>query len=151
MTVSEFQEHFRYQLALVPTSTPDSAGYKQYRRDVGKVMSRMIYSLRLQGVKGPERHWFNKSLQLLRPNFRTYLYRVDKNCQLCLLPIFTLAEATIDHIIPRACGGSNKLDNQQLAHGQCNVYKGCRMIQSFVDRTAGLAPALTTSKAAVLL
>jgi len=31
---------------------------------------------------------------------------------------------TIDHIIPICRGGSNKVENLQLAHAQCNTMKG---------------------------
>lgn len=34
--------------------------------------------------------------------------------------------ATIDHIQPRARGGSDEFENLQLAHAQCNKVKGCR-------------------------
>jgi 5-methylcytosine-specific restriction endonuclease McrA len=61
--------------------------------------------------------------------------RDGDNCALCGEPIdFTLAPAgrthgrsmgvSIDHIIPRAAGGSDDFTNLQLAHGPCNRRKG---------------------------
>lgn len=35
-------------------------------------------------------------------------------------------EFTIDHVIPRSCGGRNALDNLRPAHRQCNQIKGDR-------------------------
>jgi 5-methylcytosine-specific restriction endonuclease McrA len=33
-------------------------------------------------------------------------------------------DATLDHIVPRAHGGSNRLSNLQAVHGRCNRFKG---------------------------
>lgn len=35
--------------------------------------------------------------------------------------------ATLDHIQPRAKGGSDRLENLQLTHAQCNKVKGCKV------------------------
>ena len=53
------------------------------------------------------------------------LWRHSHICGLCKEPIDSFEEATVDHIIPRARGGSNRFDNLQLAHEQCNQGKGC--------------------------
>lgn len=63
--------------------------------------------------------------------------RDGDNCALCGKPIdFTLPRdgtrrvpgrsmgASVDHIVPRAAGGSENLSNCQLAHGVCNQRKG---------------------------
>lgn len=44
-------------------------------------------------------------------------------CALCHKPL-RLVEATLDHIIPRARGGEDTLENLQLAHNLCNKLKG---------------------------
>lgn len=55
------------------------------------------------------------------------LWRHSHICGLCKEPIDSFEEATVDHIIPRARGGSNRFDNLQLAHENCNSEKGCRL------------------------
>ncbi|MHA7857702.1 MAG: HNH endonuclease [Henriciella sp.] len=35
--------------------------------------------------------------------------------------------ATIDHIIPKSKGGSDRAENLQLAHARCNKIKGNRL------------------------
>lgn len=55
------------------------------------------------------------------------LWRHSHICGLCKQPIDSFEEATVDHIIPRARGGSNRFDNLQLAHGGCNEDKGCHL------------------------
>ena len=47
----------------------------------------------------------------------------DNTCQYCLQK-FPLRELTIDHVKPRALGGSNSNSNRTLACKQCNCRKG---------------------------
>lgn len=53
------------------------------------------------------------------------LWKHSHICGLCKQPIDSFEEATVDHIIPRARGGSNRFDNLQLACEPCNNQKGC--------------------------
>jgi len=54
---------------------------------------------------------------------RVRLYARDNGiCQLCMEPV-SFEEFTIDHVIPRAKGGSNNIDNLQIAHDKCNEGK----------------------------
>lgn len=57
---------------------------------------------------------------------KDFLWKISgtKRCGICLLPIATKEEATVDHKIPRSRGGSNRMDNLQLAHATCNQEKG---------------------------
>lgn len=67
-------------------------------------------------------------------NARFAIYERDQSvCQLCfgivdldLAPTARMA-ATLDHIIPRACGGSDDPGNLQLAHRACNSAKGAKV------------------------
>jgi len=46
-------------------------------------------------------------------------------CALCQQVIEDpVAEANIDHIVPRAAGGLNRLENYQATHAECNRIKG---------------------------
>ena len=49
-------------------------------------------------------------------------------CGLCGKPIESESELTVDHIIPRAMGGSTTYENCQLAHKACNFRKGNKYI-----------------------
>jgi 5-methylcytosine-specific restriction endonuclease McrA len=47
-------------------------------------------------------------------------------CHWCGCPL-RLGTATLDHFIPRACGGGNRFENIVLACLGCNSRRGCRM------------------------
>lgn len=49
-------------------------------------------------------------------------------CALCSKPIESENELTVDHIIPRAMGGSTTYENCQLAHKECNLRKGNKYV-----------------------
>lgn len=55
------------------------------------------------------------------------LWRHSHICGICKDPIESIHDATVDHILPLAHGGSNRFDNFQLAHEQCNSEKGCKL------------------------
>lgn len=48
-------------------------------------------------------------------------------CGICGQPILPDQQTTIDHILPIAAGGTNALDNLQLAHSRCNLLKGAKV------------------------
>ncbi|MDE2935971.1 MAG: HNH endonuclease signature motif containing protein [Chloroflexota bacterium] len=50
----------------------------------------------------------------------------DGQCGICGQAIDDLRATHVDHIIPRAKGGSDRLTNLQLAHARCNTAKGDR-------------------------
>lgn len=50
------------------------------------------------------------------------------DCGLCLRPITSLEELTVDHIKPRMLGGNSRKDNLQPAHSSCNLSKGSRRL-----------------------
>lgn len=45
-------------------------------------------------------------------------------CGICGKPITDMKDCTIDHIKPRAKGGTTTMENCQLAHRECNLKKG---------------------------
>ena len=45
-------------------------------------------------------------------------------CGICGKPITDMKDCTIDHIKPRAKGGTTTIENCQLAHRECNLKKG---------------------------
>lgn len=55
------------------------------------------------------------------------LWRHSHICGICKDPIESIHDATVDHIVPLARGGSNRFDNFQLAHENCNSEKGCNL------------------------
>lgn len=57
-------------------------------------------------------------------NRRLLIRRDGMVCQLCLEPIDTLDDATIDHIQPLSKGGTDRIDNLRLTHARCNQERG---------------------------
>lgn len=52
---------------------------------------------------------------------------LDENgwrCGLCRGPVLDIADANLDHILPRSRGGRATLDNLQPAHITCNTLRG---------------------------
>lgn len=45
-------------------------------------------------------------------------------CQLCLEPMASVDDVTIDHITPQCRGGTDRLDNLRLVHPGCNRERG---------------------------
>ena len=48
--------------------------------------------------------------------------------------VWAKRRATFDHIIPKSKGGSDKIENLQLAHAQCNKIKGASIAASGANR-----------------
>lgn len=78
---------------------------------------------------------------------KSWRYEIAKrdgnNCALCGKPIGDINYATLDHIIPRHAGGSDTIDNLQLAHYRCNVDRGApitREMRMAVREGRQLAP-----------
>lgn len=60
-------------------------------------------------------------------NVKERLWRLGHYCGICKEPIDSIHEATVDHVIPLARGGSNHFDNLQLAHQHCNSERGSNL------------------------
>jgi len=58
---------------------------------------------------------------------KRHLLRQSTKCSLCGDHITDMKDASVDHIIPKSRGGSDALDNLQIAHRSCNEQKGNRL------------------------
>lgn len=78
---------------------------------------------------------------------KAYIYcRDNALCRICGKHVW-FTDATIDHIIPRANGGSDKLTNLRLAHKSCNGARGARVNDGNVgkERRTGVISKLMDS------
>lgn len=57
-------------------------------------------------------------------NRQALIKRDGAICQLCLEPIDSMKDATIDHITPVSKGGTDQLNNLRLTHHLCNQERG---------------------------
>lgn len=69
------------------------------------------------------------------------IHSLDPVCAICHThididaPAFSPLSVEVDHIVPRARGGSlYELDNLQLTHSKCNRKKGARMAEDYVGQ-----------------
>lgn len=62
--------------------------------------------------------------------YRAVVRRDGEKCAHCQ----TTAELTLDHIVPKSHGGSNRIENLQLLCGPCNSEKGDTLDPSLVTR-----------------
>lgn len=73
-------------------------------------------------------HMGRRSVGGLRMLYRiaitNYLY---PECPWCKRPITGQQDLTIDHIVPKAMGGTDNIENLQPMHKECNSLKGCSM------------------------
>lgn len=53
-------------------------------------------------------------------------------CYLCGEPV-EYNKMTLEHVIPKAKGGTNKIENLRPAHGKCNFAKGSKDLEEFLS------------------
>lgn len=103
-----------------------------------------------QGISTAEIERRLASGEKLTTNQRRYLDCLERGdedkCAYCKRPL-TDATRTIDHIIPKSQGGTNKLKNICLACKACNGKKGNRTPEQW---KAGITQAQIAQKAAVV-
>lgn len=66
----------------------------------------------------------NKGKKFTDYEKKTVYARYDGCCVICGSPV-RFRDLTIDHIIPLSQGGTNNMDNLQLACKACNLMKNC--------------------------
>lgn len=52
-------------------------------------------------------------------------------CQICEKPFTSMKDITFDHIVPVSKGGTDELENIQLAHYKCNQSKADMLPEEF--------------------
>ena len=60
-------------------------------------------------------------------------------CQICNLPV-RLKEASVDHILSRGNGGTDRYSNLQLVHKACNNWKNTHIDQPLMLRDSMTEP-----------
>lgn len=132
MTHKEFKEKFRLNYNLIGKDKSATATWESFQFAVRRLRSDAIHELKLMGMPGWMRAEYNELLSgNSKYGYKEYMFFKDPTCRLCRYPIADLEETTIDHIVPKAIGGENSVENYQLAHGRCNVLKGSKNIRSF--------------------
>ncbi len=83
------------------------------------------------------------SSQLCRPTTRARIYARDKHrCVWCQRKVGGALRATLDHVIPRVAGGSNRYWNLVTACPGCNFFRRHTPPADFAARFGIEAPAV---------
>lgn len=78
-----------------------------------------------------------KQISLKRRYGLALYHQSECRCQLCGRRI-TFDDATVDHIIPKAMGGTNEISNLQIACWSCNQLKGSILPDTFFERVTDI-------------
>ena len=58
-------------------------------------------------------------------------------CKICEKPFKSMKDITFDHIVPKSKGGTDELENIQLAHFRCNLSKADMLPEEFEEFQKG--------------
>ncbi len=86
---------------------------KAEREATGQSVVSLCLDIDIVGAKGKRRKLYNDANGI---------------CYLCGKLIKFFSQATIDHVVPKCRGGSNKMSNCKIAHANCNHAKGARFL-----------------------
>lgn len=78
-----------------------------------------------------------KQISLKRQYGSALYHQANGRCQLCGRRI-TFEDSTVDHIIPKAMGGTNDISNLQLSCYPCNQLKGSILPDTFFERVTDI-------------
>lgn len=99
----------------------------------GRFCSVRCMDITVNGVDTSDVGWSRRARFRLSPVVRLSVYERDRwICQLCMEPVDVGADPnsdlypSVDHVVPRALGGSDEFENLQCAHRVCNSKKGAR-------------------------
>lgn len=73
------------------------------------------------------------------PGLAAVLAQYGSVCHLCLQPIEADVDprgpraATRDHVVPVSKGGPNVIENLRPAHRSCNVWKGTKSLEEYLE------------------
>lgn len=77
--------------------------------------------------------WRRDKSNTMRWNKNHLVQKHGGVCAICEKPFKTKKDITIDHIIPLSKGGTDMLENMQLAHYECNRLKADMTPEEFIE------------------
>lgn len=86
-----------------------------------KNRERILSANRERGRNGGYREMHLRAADYKSMLIEVLIQRDGEDCGVCGKPLN--GKWTIDHIVPRCCGGADTADNIQLAHAECNARK----------------------------
>lgn len=116
----DIAKHLCYSGTVITPPNPKMMGTAQIERELSHLLSptkkHVFKRTKSQGRLTAERSYKIAIVRFLRK-------RDGELCQICHMT-FWEAFPEIDHIIPVSKGGTDSLENFQLAHRKCNLHKG---------------------------
>lgn len=70
---------------------------------------------------------------------RLKLWLKNPQCFGCKKPILNFSDCSIEHVIPKSHGGSDRIRNLAISHKECNSLRGsilCRIVWETMKRNA---------------
>lgn len=127
-----------YAIQGLKRASTKTGGFYVYDTETKRVCWMRMTPEEIQLIRDGKLVLNRKKQNSLKQRYGEALYhQADCRCQLCGRRI-TFDDATEDHIVPKAMGGTNDISNLQIACWSCNELKGSILPDTFFERVTDI-------------